>query len=249
MDANTVVRFAGKYFSYAPTKNSSKVDLNVRILERMVSQQFEKGLVAKNYEVRKRYSAYKVTDAVPQPNDDIFSAFKGFTYRVLSLEDSIFLCVDPHLFLRTNCTIHDLAARGIPAEELHDFPVRYLAADKTGIDGYLIDTSKRKDKGYSCKVKTYRRVEQTSSEETINGDRVFPESRPELIQRFLSRLGVSYSVISLQRQYSFLDSRTASRDRFLSTLDTINVLSKEVFPLEFGDFTVTVKTQPVVVKL
>ncbi len=112
MDANTVVRFAGEYFSYTPTRIPHRVDLNIRILERMVNQQFEKSLMSKNYEVRKRYTAYRVDDAVPQPHEDIFSAFKGFTYRILSLENSIFLCLDPHVFLKTNCSIHDLATKG-----------------------------------------------------------------------------------------------------------------------------------------
>ena len=119
----------------------------------MVNQQFEKSLMSKNYEVRKRYTAYRVDDAVPQPHEDIFSAFKGFTYRILSLENSIFLPLDPHVFLKTNCSIHDLATKGIPVEGLKDLPVRYFAADKTGIDGYLFVLPKEQTEGIRAKLR------------------------------------------------------------------------------------------------
>jgi len=250
VDQDAVVRFMGKFYSYKPYKNSSKTQPNLGILQRFIGKQFEKKLAAKGYKLRKwGYCAYRTEDEVNQPHQDIFSLFKGFVYRILTLEEKLSLCIDPHLILQANCSIYDLMQKGIPAHELNDFPVRYATPENIGIDGYLIDTFKGSQEEFVCKVKKYRKVENESQEEIISADRVYPESRPELLQKFIAGLGSSYSIIDLQRRLSFLDSATASRDRFLATLDMIARLSKEVFPLKFGDFVVNVKAQPIIIKL
>ena len=250
VDQDTVVNFAGKYFSYKSYKNSTKTQPTLAILQRLVRKQFEIKLGAKGYKLRKwGYCAYRLDDEVSQPHKDIFSIFKGFVYRLLILEEKLLLCVDPHLVLQTNCSIHDLAQKGIKVDELNDFPVRYDTLEEDGIDGYLIGTVQKSAKKYECKVKGYRKIEGKSQEETIAAHKVFPECRPELLQRFVTRLGSSYSIIDLQRRLSFLDSATASKDRLLATLDVINKLSNEVFPLKFGDFVINVKSQPIIIKL
>jgi len=249
IDETTVIRYAGKFLSYKPYENVNKVEPNLEILQRFVRRHFELNLTAKGYKLRKWYCAYKTEDEVKQPHHDIFSVFNGFVYRISIFEEKLLLCIDPHIILQTNCSIHDLVMKGIPAHELNSFPVRYATTEKIGVDGYLIDTFKGPNEGLVCKIKRYRQVADKPLEEIISAEKVYPESRPELIQRFIVRLGSSYDVIDLQRRLSWLDSKTASKDRFLATLDIVATLSKEVFPIKFGDFVVNVKTQPIIVKL
>jgi hypothetical protein len=250
IDPDTIVPFAGKYFSYKPQPNSTKAQPNLIVLQRFVSKQFELKLVAKGYKLRKwGYCAYRIEDAALQPHKDVFEIFRGFVYRVLILEEQLSLCIDPHLVLETRCSIHNLVQKGIPLDELDDFSVRYDIANENGINGYLIDTFKTSTEEVFCKLKGYRKVEGKPQEEIIAPDKVFPEARPELLQKFILRLGSSYSIIDLQRRLSYLDSTTASRDRFRATLDIVTKLSEEIFPLKFGNFVVNVKVQPIIVKL
>ena len=65
----------------------------------------------------------------------------------------------------------------------------------------------------------------------------------------LNELGMDFDVISLQRKLSFLDSRTASKDRLIRTLEIIKRLKQEIFPLEFGEFKIALEDSPMVVKL
>jgi len=56
-------------------------------------------------------------------------------------------------------------------------------------------------------------------------------------------------LIAKQRELSFLDSKTASKDRFRKTLKIVNALKKNVFPLNFGDWEINLETTPIVIKL
>lgn len=252
IDEGTVTHYMGKYLSYLPYEKSIEIEPNIQILQRFVGKRFSINLKNKGYELRKRkmYCAYRATtDNVTHPHQDIFSVYKGFVYRILILEEKLSLCIDPHLTLETKCSIDYLARKGIDASELNDFSVHYTSGEMYGIDGYLISTEKGSSEEYICKIKRYRKTEDEPPEEIISANKVFPEPRPELIQRFLERLGLSYDVIGLQRSLSFLDSKTASKDRFRATLDIVNRLSEEgVFPLEFGGFIIKVKTQPMIIK-
>ena len=117
------------------------------------------------------------------------------------------------------------------------------------MDGYLMQTAKgsafddRFGADYLCKVKGYRDFEI----QLVPPSQVFPESRPELLQRILDNLQKGFNIIELQRHCSFLNSRTASKDRLKQTLDIARSL-QEVFPLEFGEFCVKLEGDPVSIK-
>jgi len=63
----------------------------------------------------------------------------------------------------------------------------------------------------------------------------------------LDALNRKFNVISLQRQYSFLNSKTASLERLKKTLEIITRI-QEIFPLEFGGFKVTLESEPARIK-
>jgi hypothetical protein len=250
-DRRTMISFAGKVFSCEPRKDSVEFsEPSLEIFQRFVSNQFEINLIDKGYKLRKwGYCAHKPNEPVPQPHQDIFSLFKGFVYRFRTIEEKITLCIDPHLVLQTNSSIHYLIQKGIPVAELNDFSVRYDTEDQSGISGYLLSSNEVSPGEVYCKIKRFRNVGSKIQEETVNADKVFPESRPELLQKFVDKQGSHYSIIDLQRKMSFLDSKTASRDRFMSTLDIVTTLSQEIFPLKFGNSIAGIKTQPIVIKL
>lgn len=154
------------------------------------------------------------------------------------------------------CSIADLIQKGLSPSELNDFSVRYLGDEGIGIDGYLLETATGKglsqgevESGYFCKIKKYRKEKEEPDEEIIHAKRVFPESRPELIQVLLERLGIDFDVIGLMRTLSFLDSPTASKDRFVHTKKIIDQINEQIFPLKFGDFVFNLNTQPIIIKL
>jgi len=79
---------------------------------------------------------------------------------------------------------------------------------------------------------------------------VFPESRPELIQKLLEMLAIDFDITRLLRSLSFLDSPTPSKDRLVQTMKIARALEEnEIFPLKFGDFVFKMEAQPVIIKL
>ncbi|MGB9614052.1 MAG: hypothetical protein ACPL3B_00925, partial [Fervidobacterium sp.] len=112
------------------------------------------------------------------------------------------------------------------------------------VDGYLIETIAERE-CFLCKVKNYREFE----EEILSADIVFPEPKPELIQHLLVLLNRNFDLIAKQRELSFLNSKTASKDRFYKTLEIVNMLKEKIFPISFGDWKIDLETTPIVVKL
>jgi len=243
------VYFEGRVYTYEAGKNRVEIELSSLLLKRMVAKQFWLGLKKDGSGSRGKYSAFREEDIIDQPHGDIFNMFNGFRYRTIVLFDRLFLCIDSHLVILSMTNIGHLLSQGIAPEKLSDFSVRYRSQGGKHIDGYLIKTAQghtfdsRLGSEFFCKVKSYREFE----EQLVLVSQVYPESRPELMQRILNDLNRSFSVISLQRQQSFLSSKTASKDRLKRTLEIVTQL-KEVFPLQFGDFEVNLESEPVRIK-
>jgi len=242
IDREAVIFFEGKFYSYKEFPKAKEITPNSRILKSMITKQFALKLRDNGYRFKKKYIVYG--EELEHPHRDIFSIFNGFEFRITLLNDQTFLCIDPHIIFRTNCSISYLLSRGFNQSLLSDLSVSYSEEKGKKIDGYLIETI-REDNISFCRIKNFRDF----IEVKIPADKVFPEPRPELIQVILNELGRDFNVISLQRRLSFLDSKTASKDRLMRTLEIVQRLKQKIFPLEFGEFRVELEDNPMVIKL
>jgi len=239
--------FEGKVYSYEGGEGALEITLTPQILKSMITKQFALRLRNVGYRFRGDYRAYKLESQIGHTYSDFFSIFQGFEFRTVLVDESILLCIDPHIMLRINYSLGQLIQKGVPPSQLSDFSVTFSSEDeRERIDGYLIEILKRESEeaSFFCKIKGYRDF----AEVMAPVDSVFPESRPELIQELLRKLGIEYDVVALQRQLSFLDSKTASRDRLLKTLEIVKQLQNEIFPLQFGEFKVELEAEPVVIR-
>jgi len=229
-------------YSYERIPGSRPIKPEKDLLKSMITKQFALKLKNLGYRFKGKYRVYKEEAEVENPYKDIFSIYRGFEFRILLLNEDIYLCIDPKIIFKFNSSIKQLIEKGANPNSLKDFSVSY-SAEREGIDGYLIETASIGE-DFVCKIKNYRDFREVE----ISADKVFPEPRPELIQKLLNEIGVQYDVIGLQRKLSFLDSKTASRDRLYKTLEIIKRLKSEVFPLKFGEFEVNIEETPVVVR-
>ena len=243
------ILYLGKRYSCKSADNARRTDLDSEILRRFISKAFSNALREKGYWFRGKYVAFLPTQEITQPHRDIFRMYDGFTHRILNLTDHFLLCIDPHLALRFIARVDQLVQMGINPNHMSDFSVSYKKEGEKRIDGYLLETI-RNPSGLACRVRTYREDDESVSEETVDASITVPEPKPELIQKFLQDLRSNFDVVSFQRKFSFLDSKTPSRDRFAKTLEIVNNLSKlGIFPLQFGDFKVQLSTTPLIVKV
>ena len=244
------VYFGGRLYTYDESaENIVEIEPSLLLLKSVITKQFCIGLKENGYRFKGRCLSFREEDIIDQPHTDIFNMFNGFRFRTIALFGRLFLCIDPHLIILIETSIDYLLSQGVAPDRLCDFSVRYRSQEGKRIDGYLIETSQgnafdsRFGSDFLCKVKSYREFE----EQIIPPSHVYPESRPELIQRILDNLNRRFSVISLQRQHSFLNSRTASKERLKRTLKIIRQL-QEIFPLKFGEFKVILENEPVRIK-
>jgi hypothetical protein len=236
--------FDGNYFSYEQDEESIEVQPTLEMTKRMVAKQFILKIKNAGYALSKGYIVYSKQDEVDHPHKDIFSIFDGFEFRFVIINNMLLVCVNPHLVINTNCSIKYLIDAGINSDKLKDFSVRYKRKEGGRIDGYLVETVAERG-CLLCKVKNYREFK----EEVLSADVVFPEPKPELLQHFLELLGRKFDLVAKQRELSFLNSKTASKDRFYKTLEIVKLLKKNVFPLNFGEWKIDLETTPIVVKL
>jgi len=236
----------GKYLTYEVKEGCQPIEPTLPMLLSVVTKQFALKLRAAGYRFRGRHLPYRSADELDQPCKDVFRIYDGFEFRIVNLSGSILLCINPHLILRSNCTVGQLVKDGVDLAELADFSTSYRGAEGKRIDGYLIET-KVADSGQAlCKVKSYREFKQ----EDVPAEDVLPEPKPEVIQRIIEAMNRRFNVIAFQRKYSFLDSSTASRDRLVRTLEIVKRLQEEkIFPLTFGGFQVNLDGDPVVIQV
>jgi hypothetical protein len=192
------------------------------------------------------YHAYSPADEIQQPQTDLFRLFGGFEYRFPILQGHLLFVANPHLVFEGVASISKLVLLGCNPEGLQDFSVYYKG--QFGVDGYLVET-RLKQPGVSndleCKVTDFKE----DAELVLPADRVNPEVKPEVFQYILSLLNRKFDIVNLQRRYSFLDSKTAAKDRYLQTIDIVQKLRERVFPLAFDGFRIGLSINPVPVRL
>jgi hypothetical protein len=238
--------FRGYFYSYERSIDAVEEDHpSIQILKSMITRQFALKLQNNGYRFKGEYRVYKPDYQLESLHRDIFSVYDGFVFRTVVIGGSILLCIDPHITFSFNASIKTLIDKGIRLDQLKDFSVTYSGGKIKRIDGYLLETLRQKGTNLVCRIKNYRNF----TEEIVPAEIVFPEARPELIQETLKKLNRPYDVVALQRKLSFLDSKTASRDRLLKTLEIAKELQERIFPLEFGQFKVELEIEPIVIRM
>ncbi len=246
-----IIYFQGSYYSYKKHRDSIPMEPELPVLKSFFTKQFKKKLKDNNYKFKGKYIAYKLENEISHPFNDIFKLFDGFNFRLVIIDQKIFLCIDPHLVFEIISSIKDLIIKGIEIEDLRDFSVIYPSENQEfKIYGYLLETVLNEEKNnefyYICKIKNYRNF----IVEEIPSNSVYPEPRPELIQKLLNSLNIDFNVIKLQREKSFLSSKTASKDRFSKTLEIVsNLVKDKIFPLKFGKFNINIEAKPIIVRI
>lgn len=256
IDKRTTIFYNGQYYSFEAHGGSNESELTQEILARFLGKRFFLALKEHGYEFTKRYCAYKDEDELEQPHQDIIRIFRGFVYRIVTIENEFFLCIDPHVILKPVSSIADLIQKGLSPSDLNEFSVRYIGSEERGIDGYLLDTATGKELAqelkskYFCRINRYRKEKEEPEEEIVPAEKVLPESRPELIQTLLQALEIDFDVIRHIRSLSFLDSPTPSTDRFVQTMKRVEeLIDSGVFPLEFDGFSFELDRRPIIIKL
>lgn len=243
------VYFNGRIYTHKKTKSAEEIEPSLPLVKSVITKQFVLRLNDAGYKFKGKYLAFREEDIIDQPHVDVFRMFNGFRLRTIAMFGRLFLCIDPHLVILCVTSIDYLLNQGVAPDVLSDFSVRYRGEEGKNVDGYLVETAEgntfddRLGSDFLCRVKSYREFKGG----LIPPSRVYPESRPEVIQRILDNLNRNFSVISLQRQYSFLNSKTASKERLKRTLAIIGQFG-EIFPLEFGGFKVILESGPIRIK-
>ncbi len=246
VDEKNRIYFEGKYYSFKRTNEGLKLkDTNLLILKSIITKQFALKIKEAGYRFKGKYKVYTLKNKIKHEATDIFSLFEGFEFRFVLIGSDLFLCIDPRLIFKMNSSIKDLVDKGVVLEILRDFSVFYKK-DNENMErsGYLIETINENGK-IKCKIKNY----DDFYEEKILAKEVFLEPKPEIIQMILNELKINFNVISLQRKLSFLDSKTASRDRFFKTLEIVKKLKQNIFPIKFGVFEVDIEDEPVIIRV
>jgi len=215
-----------------------------------IRKAFIQALRSNGYYFKGIYTSYKKEHMVRHDQEDIFQLYKGFKNRILIHENEYYICIDPACVLFTVASIEHLANRGINLENLEGFSVRYIQDEENRISGYLLKTEVKNGQIIGT-IRLYRCPEGLELPNIINveANALFPEARQEIIESFLNLLGSPISLSKIIRRLSFLDSATASRDRLVETLKIVDMLGQEIFPLEFGDFRISLSKEPLIVKM
>ncbi|MHA1919936.1 MAG: hypothetical protein ACTSWX_09345 [Promethearchaeota archaeon] len=234
------------FYSFIKKDNAIEKIVNLKEIRNLITKQFVYNLKLKNYIFKGKYRFYHLKDEIKQRHSQIFRIFNGSKFRFYILQNDLFLVLDPNLIINFEASIYELIKLGINPETIKNFSVRYKNESTGGIDGYLIETKQQEQNNseFYCKVKDYKSFEVID----CNAKHTYPESRPELIQKFLNEMKLNFNVITLQRKESFLSSKTASLDRFQRTLDIINELKNEIFPITFGSYRIDLESDPIIVK-
>ena len=249
MDRTTIIKRSGNFYSYKK-EYGNLCDLTGDMVLGFIRKNFRQTIRENGYKLRGKYTLYTEDDKINHKNEDLFQLYKGFRYRIFSIYNEYYLCVDPSCVVLSTASIEYLAKKGINLEFLEGFSVRYIHEKGYRISGYLMETEKKNGE-YISTIKLYRKPEYLDIPDIvkIEAGSIFPESRPEILESFLNRLGSTSSLIRLIRNLSFLDSSTASRDRFIETLKIIEKIESEIFPIEFGGFHISLSKEPIIIKM
>ncbi|MCP5461900.1 MAG: hypothetical protein H7A34_01810 [bacterium] len=112
-----------------------EVKLTHSVLKSFIQKRFSLALQSNGYVSHKKnklhnsYVAYSSSKEIQIADRDICKFFDGFEYRIISLEDVYYVCINPHLKIRTEASIKDMVAKGLSPERLSNLPAEYIGSD------------------------------------------------------------------------------------------------------------------------
>jgi len=246
------LRHDGEYYSLKYEKGYQPVHPTDMLLRRIIIHGFRDALSNEGFTFKgfHNYLAYWSKLSLPQPHNDVFSAYTGFEFRVIEYEGEEqpehFLVINPHIVFEMNMSIKELVLRSISPLWFGGYCVKVFSEedDQIGrIDGFLVETWIAQDE-VRCRIIDAR----TGTEEVMDANQIYLEPRPEIIRAVLQELGSDFDVVEFQRDKSFLSSPVASRDRFLKTQEIVRdylLKRAKVFPIQIGEFRVDIDPGPV----
>lgn len=206
------------------------------ILKSFISKQFSLKLRSIGYRTSREkakfqsaYVAYLPKKEILTGDEDIFRIFDGFEYRICHINDFLYLCINPHLKIKTQASIKELLQKGLQVQDIISLRVTYLDNQGKWRRGFVAEVHPDK-----CKIRNI----DTWEDDEVGGDSVYPLGKPEILQLFLNKLYRRSNIVEIQRKYSFLEPRRKqpAKARFAKTIDIASALAEQVFPLIFGDF-------------
>lgn len=249
---NYFIRYEQDFYSLEKTASCQEVGFEGELRKRCIGKAFRKALKTHGFAFKGRFGAiaYYPKGFLNEKYRDIFGSHTGFEYRIWQNHDgeelNDYLILDPHIAFIMKASIHDLSGSGmygrkISVDKLKNYAVRVAKeavseADENlfGIDGILSDAVANPNGTIICDVWDQRR----NKLHKFDSKDVYLESRPEIIRDVvLKELGISFDVVKLQQERSFLVSKTAAKDRLLKTLDIVNKYlsdTAKIFPLDIG---------------
>jgi hypothetical protein len=238
------IRHGNEYYTYMKGFGD-KVKLNLSIFKSFILSNLINSLKKNEYIFRGKYNVYNNNDVIDFKYGDYIKLYDGFKYRIIYLENNIYLCIDPSVYVECCASIKKWQELGVSLYRLNDMSIRlFNEDDEYLIHGYLLNTYK--DKDLMCKIKLYREYNDKVIVD-VDSNNVFPEPRPEVISDLIESTGERSNLIYVIRKNSFITSNTPSRDRLYKTKKIIDNLNNNIFPLNFGGFIINLnKTQAVV---
>lgn len=174
------------------------------------------------------YISYSLAKEISHADRDMYKIFDGFEYRIVLLENKFCLCINPHLKIKTEASVKSMIQNGLPPDQLF-----LLGAD------YQEGMERKRCNIVSATVSNcnIRDLDADEDKEIVSED-VFVLPKPDILQNLLSLMKRKSNIIEIQRKYSFLSDKEASKARFQKTIEIASGLTEKIFPLQFGDFRV-----------
>ena len=203
-------------------------------LQSFITKQFLISLAAKGYLISKKgdkfertYIVYSTSKEIQSSDGDIYKLFDGFEHRIVLLDGNFFLCLNPHLKIKTVSSVKELIAKGLSSEKIVSLGAIYCDREGKRVRCNIVSATADK-----CRLRNL----ETGLDEDVNSGIVYIVPKPDILQGILLALGRKSSIIEIQRQYSFLSQREAAKGRFTKTLEIASNLADQVFPLRFAEF-------------
>lgn len=225
-----------------PNVPSALIEPDLFTIRAFLFRHFGQKLGANGFASKGWYHWYYKEAAHPESHAGVFKIYDhAFEFRFLVQNNSIYVVIDPSVAITTEISIKELYEQGVPVDELQGFYVSRTDSAR-GIHGYLISTSATGGRSHpvTCEVRNGR----TFEIEKVDGTTIKPESRPEVLQKFLQLLGINKRLVELHQRLAFLHSTTPSRDRLDKTLKIAQYLATKIFPIQFGGFKAELSTEP-----
>ena len=261
------IQFQDNFYSLEPSDSGEEVAFEGELKKRCIDKAFRTALVNQDFLFKGKFgkTAYFSKKSFNDGNyDDIFAAYTAFEYRIWQnfdgVENQDYLVLDPRVAFIMKASVHNMVVEGlynrkIEASLLNNYAVKIskeavheIDEHLWGIDGVLVDSERKSENNLECHIRDSR----TNELHKIDSQSIFLEPRPEIIRDvILSNLGISYDVVKLQQDHSFLTSKTAAQERLNKTLDIVNnYLSSraKIFPLEIGQNKVEVDSKLTVIR-